>query len=473
MRRKSVKWLILGICAAALAGWVALMVIIFGNKEPARPKAAPSVTPTPEEESGVVWMKTVVYYTDDDGNDKNSGVRYKYDDFGRRIRRYEFDDNAEGYVAEYEYEQNPGYTKVIERGEIESLEMWTWYDPSGVKRKQMSFSEDYEGRPVRTSYSEYDENELQTLYVWYAFGGTDELIRVVTSYDEYGHTVSQKRESYDGNYDGEPDDAVIETVQIRSVCDNQGRVIRQYVPEYPNDTGEDKWCVSLMVEYHDDGSRTETSYGFMEGNSKSDTYEGAVVKGDITEIVEYDANGNEMSRLLCGDDVRGNSSEEKTVYTRDEQGRVLTESFYIRGELITGKEFAYYLEGRQYKEVESYTTKASVTQSQSKEYVCTTTILLHGDSCYEDGIFDWYEVHVVSTFASGETQDSLVQRQYTYDENDNCFLVEKTTRINGKVKWRLGYRMEYEKVNLSEEQLRLRKEYYIPEDWSDEGTGRP
>ena len=44
MSRRNVKWLILGICAAALAGWVALMVIIFRDKEPEEPEDKPVVT---------------------------------------------------------------------------------------------------------------------------------------------------------------------------------------------------------------------------------------------------------------------------------------------------------------------------------------------------------------------------------------------------------------------------------------------
>ena len=483
MSRKNVKWLILGICAAALAGWVALMVIIFRDKEPEEPKDKPDVTEqvagsatvsaTPGAQA-VIMLKTVVSYTYDNGKKADSSIRYEYDELGRRVKRTTYTGDMPEYVTEYVYEEDTHYTKVIDHSKTPGMETWSWYDPSGVMRKKIWLDANSAGEQVLIAWKESDEKGRQTLYSWYATDGSGELSRIETTYDAYDHKMSEKEISYDGDGDGVPDGAMIEKVQVRSVCDDQGRVICQYVPEYPNYTGEDKWCISFAVEYHDDGSRTETLYEAAEDyNGKSDSLEGAVAY-DVTVTVEYNAEGFEMSRTRKGKDARGNDSEVRTEYTRDEQGRAITELMYVNGEPANKTESTYTLEGKRYTEKSTYTSASAKALNDIAESVGTRTVDLHGNSRYEDSRFDRYEEHVVTKFVSGQIfYESIVSKDFRYDSFGNCVNVRHNYLYNGEQIEGYSCLIDYQALNLSGEQMCLRKEFYYPMDTEEEGTGRP
>ena len=345
------KYLILGACAAALAGWIVLMAIIFRDEPKKTP--TPSVTPAPTASPTVtpaqdakIWVVSKDYFTY--GNEERKEYRAcRYDGLGRCVEivsnglstRYQYDEEAHTVL-----ELSPD--TVLYEGEVRRTEKL--YDANGTMRKLEDYRKKSENEYYLYEVNEYSEKGLllnMTIY------DTDGRVHAshICEYDANGYTILEKYLSPELAAYGQWEQF------RRGELDEEGRVRKVFDIENGEET------LNMVIDYAADGARTETRYietttyvqefdsdgrltGYRWCTDGGDAYEYVTIKsyatddGRTEESLYYNAEGKLINTLV----EKYNKQDEIVLYKRiaDDVETVFTELTYNeKGQLV--KEFSY------------------------------------------------------------------------------------------------------------------------------------
>ena len=274
MRTQTKKWIILGICAAALVAWGVLMVVIFrGNDDPGKDEPT-SAGPVPE---GCVRVWCRSGWTEYEGSTKTAWTTYGYDDYGRCVSvRYK----GKWWTQEktIEYDEATHLTKSVsvccEDKESVSRTI-DIYDNTGEQRERWEYVWESVGdwkagnEPILLWHYAYDEAGNFTEERYEEDGSPSQFRRETR--DTYGHPILCEVKYGDSEWT---------SVYVAELIDDEGRVVSYF---HIDEEGEQDHKYEIV--YYADGSHIERDYPVRDPEKVS--------------IKEYDANGGLIS--ISGD----------------------------------------------------------------------------------------------------------------------------------------------------------------------------
>ncbi len=355
LNRKTMKWMLIGLCCVVFATWAALMWGIFRDKPKKTPEdgkkmtpvpsvseapVSPTVTPTPDGMVEVFLLEREYRFVD---GERKLYRTYRYDENGRVIACV-----YEGQDGEYTYEYwDVSYlVKEIEPFKVyagENHRNETVYAPNG----QMTIQAEYrlresDGGLDTIGVIECNEAGLLTRF-YYKGDSENQVYDEIIEYDGNGYIIRDAVQTSEGG------DYV---TQSYGECDEEGRVIRTYSVD---DRGAKK--LTREISYHGDGSRDETEYGeryvytycfdaagreiymgWSEGSGKIAEYTIHTytdTPGETTkESKYYQSDGTLINTVITGYDNQGNIIFQKRTNadgterylverTRDEDGNII------------------------------------------------------------------------------------------------------------------------------------------------------
>ncbi len=377
-----------GIGVLVMLGVLLVILIIKDSKKPEDAK-------TDEDSVDIPKFQLVeITGTRNNRNRDQEVVSYEYDEFGRYSKvTYKIVQpgaDQEQYLLEcdfsYGYEDGEPYSK-MSYVDSYGIKNTRTYDASGTLRKEEMFLSGKNWDDVIAQTTIYDEKGREIQDINYEYDGSISSIEE-RAYDAYGNTVQWLRKDYD---DGEE----TVTVRFRGECDEKGRVVRLYVPEYETPVRE--------IEYFDDGSRVD--------RSNSDDY-------------YYDSEGRETKHVMYSDDRITRTIERE--YQNTEYG-------YLETEIVTE-----YPEG---------TTRRTDTEYDSEGREIYRKEYDRGNELYVVRDDAGRIIRKEEKFAEGGV---LIRETYGYDEDGNLISQERSDRT-------LTYR--YVPVSLTAEQAKERAKF--------------
>ncbi len=331
LNRKTMKWMLFGLCFVVFATWAALMWGIFRDK----PEETPPKEKTPNENKPTVTKEPTV-------SPPPAGMteifllerHYETIDGQRRlVRTFRYDDDGRLLACAYEGED----------GEF-TYEYWEDFH---LLKEQSPIREVYAGEKRKTE-TVYGANGIPTITATYRIRESDGSLETiaVTEWDEAGNMTRSYHRGADGDsyrddmteYDG--NGYVIRTLRKTSdeeewfpvqdsLLDEEGRVLHCYTIE---GKGDDALATLTMeISYGEDGSREETRYiagsvytRRLDASGREvyvEWYDGSEENKDY-QIINYTEENGEITRESKY--YRNDGTLVNTLITRyDEQGHII------------------------------------------------------------------------------------------------------------------------------------------------------
>ena len=421
-RNKKIKWIILGICAAALVAWGVLMVTIFGGDSEKPGKETPTPTAGASSKKGntvVVWRLKEIYECDGEGG-RSRQASYEYDEQGRCVKEIRYQgnyDEPEVIRTErtYSYDEETHFSTwripklyVNEKEEFYEEVNETSYDSAGTRRAVTSYQQGTDGTLVKSKEEVFDEHGKDLAARYYELGTGKLTYANEFTRDALGNVITEKEYSVETG--------AWNTI-FSSDCDEQGRVTSTYKIQ----NGQSRLYTEII--YHEDGSRRVQIYSVDE----EELYVG--------QIYVYDSQGRQCE--YCGLSLEGEEEKKETrEYLESPEGTIEKRTLYYNGQLDATVEIRRDLNGRvMYLEMHEYSEYGDWD-------------VLYQQFCDEEG-------RVMRS-----VYEDVYEIVYTYDEHGN--------RITSTMD-QCSYEYEYIPIEISEEQAKENELFYQPEPIPDDG----
>lgn len=440
MSRRKLIILIASVCVIALTAWGVLMYHIFqrdDRRTGGTTEKKPTVIPEVPEGCVLVWGVAEQYWIDENGR-QQLVARWKQGKNGRCISMEDCTE-PDSPLKRYTYDADTGET-------IESVK---------YNNGRSVLENAYNSRGVMVRETEYWENDVTgkleiSEEVLYNRDG-NYLSRMLYSdgvmycgykyeYDIYGHMIECLE------YDQEH----LKWNLVRyAEVDDQYRLVKQY--ESPDGTGDSGSAILLLtVEYSDDGSRKEYSKQY---------------EGDLTQMREYDANGNVIREAYQGSESDGVYIIELAEYAYDEKNRMVSREVQSTAGRSFRQYYDYTRSGQKCTEtrVTEYFNESEGRFEGSAEARMIAERVLHGDSDEDDRRYD----SEIITDAEYDKYGNVIweykySTYYTYDEYDNLIRCEMYSEKDGKRSLDGGYVITYTPIVITEEQAAENANFYDP-----------